>query len=1228
MDQVIFQAIRGDIISNDVSRQTSAILVALQLAAGGKDVSCLASLLCTELIAGSANAVSKQLAYDALRTAGHLTDDDWDVVCRGMHNDFSCPDPDVTAAALRFVVALPGWRVGKFLDDHSKELSNCIVHDHVGLRQAAMDSLGTLLLRDDVINLCAQSVSLLDRVSLWWRQIGLSMLDPSDIVAAAAFDAVGRLFSEFATKKMSRIAAQRLVPTESSAAVRAQLVVALTGLVWGKRDMLIARAGLLTPDAFRSSIYPLAYAARAFATGLVDDLRMMLNPKEEGARRRRSSAVSVGATGEAGDGLGGFGDDLLGLGDFGGVGGGRGGEGESSGLGGIGGLALGDSAADSGSGKEKGDGKDAKRKGKDKKASSAAGGGGGSGKDSRSGKGKEEASSSSSKVGSRRSSSSSTALATTVSSETAAAAAEERKDLVNTERMLGVADIVTHLSPYLASLDPSIVFEVGLQILALAAVPGGKPEWATGPVTAFLSLWDRQEYSAGREAIVKAVVSNLPLLDIHTQAALFKRLLLMVRGLRAEADRMVALASICRAALCVDLFSKESARRGQRPVTGTDVSSLFDDPQIKDELALPVVPNVDSGLFREELLACLVESAFQLASGSGGGGLGGGAGGAGAGGGGGGPGGMGSGLAGGFGGGGMSGEGYGADSGAGFSFAAAAAGRGGSLAAVVSGEASSGGWEAWGQTALEVVEVCRACVRWQCGGRTYAVDCYLRLLVRLCQVYNTASGVKSAKDGATPEQIRAEQRLYTLQRQLLEDAKELSSSTLRVRLLWVLAEHMSFSGPEPLFPDDPKDPVTILTSLFHRILFSPDDATGTMLADVVAGSGGVDGVGSGGRGAAAVAMSGNRLQEVQAILVCALHLGARSFRAAALVCREVEELQSAPGLVDSATRHRCRSILQSLAYVHHFPDRTWAVRMGATGEYPFSHHRLSVLYNSAAAAQDRKLESLVKSAVSDLSAPSASPDELLQRQLQQQQEDQGLDPALIPGGGLAGIAGASSGIAAGRQVSAPVAISITGSSDLAYVEAFHLSAMNERRVTLSVKVLNMTEVVLPRVDVHVGLLGALRFMDGVPRATRRLNRLQPQEPIYSDVTVSVTRFQRNALQLHMLFYHGTLPGPRSANNRRSSHNSPGGGGAGVGIADIARLSLEDEDGGGGGGGGIGGLGRRRRTSGSEGEGGAASGPVRPPVRLRCVPYRVPLTDLLVPYRCMWVGGWVGGGVLV
>ena len=32
---------------------------------------------------------------------------------------------------------------------------------------------------------------------------------------------------------------------------------------------------------------------------------------------------------------------------------------------------------------------------------------------------------------------------------------------------------------------------------------------------------------------------------------------------------------------------------------------------------------------------------------------------------------------------------------------------------------------------MEVVEVCRPCVKWDCDGRTYAIDCYLKLLVRL-----------------------------------------------------------------------------------------------------------------------------------------------------------------------------------------------------------------------------------------------------------------------------------------------------------------------------------------------------------------------------------------------------------------------------------------------------------------------------------------------------------------
>lgn len=87
----------------------------------------------------------------------------------------------------------------------------------------------------------------------------------------------------------------------------------------------------------------------------------------------------------------------------------------------------------------------------------------------------------------------------------------------NAEHILGISDVVSHLLPYLFVLDPALVYEVSVNLLSLADVPGGKPEWASAPITALLTLWDRQEYSAGRESIVRAVVKNLQLLDLHLQ---------------------------------------------------------------------------------------------------------------------------------------------------------------------------------------------------------------------------------------------------------------------------------------------------------------------------------------------------------------------------------------------------------------------------------------------------------------------------------------------------------------------------------------------------------------------------------------------------------------------------------------------------------------------------------------------------------------------------------------
>jgi hypothetical protein len=73
---------------------------------------------------------------------------------------------------------------------------------------------------------------------------------------------------------------------------------------------------------------------------------------------------------------------------------------------------------------------------------------------------------------------------------------------------------------------------------------------------------------------------------------------------------------------------------------------------------------------------------------------------------------------------------------------------------------------------LDVVEVCRPCVLWDCDGRTYAIDCYLKLLVRLCHIYDLRGGVKTIKAGASQDQILNETRLRNLQLQLIRDLRE------------------------------------------------------------------------------------------------------------------------------------------------------------------------------------------------------------------------------------------------------------------------------------------------------------------------------------------------------------------------------------------------------------------------------------------------------------------------
>ncbi|KAL4577128.1 hypothetical protein LXL04_013231 [Taraxacum kok-saghyz] len=917
---ILFAQIQADLRSNDALRQSGALLQALQQSAAGRDISVIAKSAVEEIVASPASAVSKKLAFDLIRST-RLTTDLWEIVCTGIHNDLEFPDPDVTAAAVSILAAIPSYRLGKLITDSNKEISSCFDSTSDNLRFSITETLGCILARDDLVTLCENNINLLDKVSNWWTRIGQNMLDRADNVSKVAFESVGRLFQEFESKRMSRLAGDKLVDSENSVAIRSNWVSSMVEFVWKRRNALMARSLILPVESFRASVYPLVYAVKSVASGSIEAFQKL----SRSSKKTNTSTL----------------------------------------------------------------------------------------------------------------------------------------DSSKAERFVGVSDVVTHLAPFLASsLDPSLIFEVGINMLYLADVPGGKPEWASASIIAILTLWDRQEFSSARESIVRAVVTNLHLLDLSMQVSLFKRLLLMVRNLRAESDRMHALACICRTALCVDLFAKESVRRGQKPLSGTDIASLFEDTRIKDDLNTVT----SKSLFREELVATLVESCFQL------------------------------------------------------SLPLPEQKNSGMESRVIGALAYGTGYGAlnWTEPALEVVEVCRPCVKWDCEGRTYAVDCYLKLLVRLCHIFDTRGGVKRVKDGASQDQILNETRLQNLQRQLVNDLLEVNTPRIAARLIWAISEHIDLEGLDPLLADDPEDALNIIISKIHKILFNADSSP----------------------------TETNKLQDVQAVLLCAQRLGSRNPRAGQLLTKELEDFRADP-LTDSVNKHQARMILQRIKYVSSHSNDKWAGVSEARGDYPFSHHKLTVQFYESSAAQDRKLEGLVHKAILELWRPDPSELTLL----------------------------LTKGSDATSLKIPPNSLTLTGSSDPCYLEAYHLSDPNDGRITLHLKLLNLTETELNRVDIRVGLSGASYFMDGSPQAVRQLRDLNSQEPVLASVTLGVSHFERCALWVQVLYYpfHGS---------------------------DIAGhegdYAEEDQQ-----------IIRQRRNLKPE---------MGDPVIMRCQPYKIPLTELLLPHK--------------
>lgn len=112
------------------------------------------------------------------------------------------------------------------------------------------------------------------------------------------------------------------------------------------------------------------------------------------------------------------------------------------------------------------------------------------------------------------------------------------------------------------------------------------------------------------------------------------------------------------------------------------------------------------------------------------------------------------------------------------------------------------------------------------------------------------------------------------------------------RIIWAIGEHFDLEGLDPLLADDPEDPLNIIISNIHKVLFNTE----------------------------ASASSSNRLQDVQAVLISAQRLGSRNARAGQLLSKELEDFRAST-LADSVTKHQSRYILQTIKYVTGHPER-------------------------------------------------------------------------------------------------------------------------------------------------------------------------------------------------------------------------------------------------------------------------------------------------------------------
>ncbi|KAK9845774.1 hypothetical protein WJX81_002133 [Elliptochloris bilobata] len=234
-------AFRADLEADEPQRQATALLQLLNAVAGGRDVAGSVAYACQGIVRGPAAPAVKRLAYELVRTAP-LADGDWEHVGEGLKTDLAGAfSPEVAAAALGALEAVPASRLQALLADGAlgARITACLSSSSKEVRAAAVAAVGAWLgARDALAALAAGGAASTERMLEWARALGDALLDPAPAAAAAAWAGVRLLLGTEGSGTVPGFAD----------ALRERAARRVAGGVLGALAAVLGRARLLAPD--------------------------------------------------------------------------------------------------------------------------------------------------------------------------------------------------------------------------------------------------------------------------------------------------------------------------------------------------------------------------------------------------------------------------------------------------------------------------------------------------------------------------------------------------------------------------------------------------------------------------------------------------------------------------------------------------------------------------------------------------------------------------------------------------------------------------------------------------------------------------------------------------------------------------------------------------------------------------------------------------------------------